>query len=272
MTDFGTVIVRFRSPALSTTSAVMTFTMLPIGRSVLRSRLHKTLPVAALARAAPLTLIPEGPGMEAAVAVATMPRGAAPRAPGVMTVALTGTAAATTSARAARAIRSGRITRESGGVGTKIYSSPRPTPTAPARQVRTKCQLHRQGWPRRGASHRDGAVRNEVGHVVVQLGHGLVEGGEPRSVRSRELGQVGVRYLAMADDPRNGNIGVRDVIGPEFVPRVGGGLVKDRSRRGRLLALADEQAHQAALGDRAGREVFVQADEPVLGGGMVNVI
>jgi hypothetical protein len=42
----------------------------------------------------------------------------------------------------------------------------------------------------------------------------------------------------MADDPRNGNLGVRDVIRPEFVPRVG----------------------------------FVQADEPVLGGGMVDVI
>ena len=214
MTDFGTVIIRSRSPALITTSAVMTFTMLPIGRSVLRSRLHKILPVAALARAAPVAFIPEGPGKDAT--------GIAAGAPGVMTVALTGTAVAPTIARAARAIRSGRITRESGGVGTKIYSSPRPTPTTPARQVGTKCQLHREGWQRRAASHRGGAVRDEVGHVVVQLGYGLVEGGQPRSSRSRELGQVGVRDLAMADDPPNGNIGVRDVIRPEFVPRVGG--------------------------------------------------
>src|SRR5580693_7965995 len=72
MTDFGTVISRFRSPAWITTSAVMTFTMLPIGRSVLRSRLHRTLPVAAFASAAPLTLIPDGPasGLAAAVGVA----------------------------------------------------------------------------------------------------------------------------------------------------------------------------------------------------------
>src|SRR5271154_2630125 len=61
MTDFGTVISRFRSPAWITTSAVMTFTMLPIGRSVLRSRLHRTCPVAALASAAPFTRIPDGP-------------------------------------------------------------------------------------------------------------------------------------------------------------------------------------------------------------------
>src|SRR5580693_1608688 len=129
MTDFGTVIVRPRSPALITTSAVMTFTMLPIGRSVLRSRLHKILPVAALARAAPLTFIPAGPGMDADGADgATMPPGTAiaPGAPGVMTVALTGTAAAPISARAATAIRIGRITRESAGVGTKNYSRPGP--------------------------------------------------------------------------------------------------------------------------------------------------
>src|ERR1019366_873209 len=76
------------------------------------------------------------------------------------------------------------------------------------------------------------AVRDKVRHVVVQLDHGLVEGGKPGSTSSRELGQVGVGDLAMADDPRNGNIGVRDVIRPEFVPCVRGGLVEDRSCRG----------------------------------------
>src|SRR5580700_7121675 len=131
MTDFGTVIVRSRSPALITTSAVMTLTMLPIGRSVLRSRLHKILPVAALARAAPLTLIPEGPGMDVAVADSVpAPRGAAPRAPGVMTLAPAGPAAAPAITRAARATRSGRITRGSGGVGTSNYSRPGPAPPA----------------------------------------------------------------------------------------------------------------------------------------------
>ena len=66
MTDRGTVISRFRSPAWITTRAVMTFTMLPIGRSVFRARLHKTLPVAALAKAAPDTW--EGPPTTASAA------------------------------------------------------------------------------------------------------------------------------------------------------------------------------------------------------------
>jgi len=39
----------------------MTFTMLPMGRSVLRPMLHKIVPVAASAKAAPFTLMPEGP-------------------------------------------------------------------------------------------------------------------------------------------------------------------------------------------------------------------
>src|ERR1700722_10722281 len=148
MTDFGTVIVRSRSPALITTSAVMTFTMLPIGRSVLRSRLHKILPVAALARAAPLTLIPEGPGMDTSGADGAMTPCAtamAPGAPGVRTPALMGTAAAPIIARAARTIRSGRITRESVGVGTKNYSRPGPAPPAPAQRVRPKCQRRSGG-------------------------------------------------------------------------------------------------------------------------------
>src|ERR1700734_2822351 len=66
MTDRGPVTPRFRSPAWITTRAVMTFTMLPIGRSVFRARLHKTLPVAALAKAAPDTW--EGPPTTASAA------------------------------------------------------------------------------------------------------------------------------------------------------------------------------------------------------------
>jgi hypothetical protein len=63
----------------------------------------------------------------------------------------------------------------------------------------------------------------------------------------------------MADDSLNWNIGVRDIVVPEFVPRVSTGPVEDRSCRNGRLAFADEQAQQAALGDRAGREVFVPA-------------
>src|ERR1035438_3785947 len=51
------------------------------------------------------------------------------------------------------------------------------------------------------------AVRDQVGHVIVQLRHRLVECGEPGTAGPGELGQVGVGYLAMTDDPLNGNVG-----------------------------------------------------------------
>src|ERR1035438_7686746 len=66
------------------------------------------------------------------------------------------------------------------------------------------------------------AVRDQVGHVIVQLGHRLVERGEPGTAGPGELGQVSVGDLAMADDPLHGNIRVPDIVGPEFVPRVAG--------------------------------------------------
>src|SRR5580704_11863475 len=54
------VIVRFRFPALITTSAVITLVMLPIGRSVFNSRLHRTVPVDPSAIAAALACTPLG--------------------------------------------------------------------------------------------------------------------------------------------------------------------------------------------------------------------
>jgi len=68
MTDPGTVISRFRSPAWITTRAVMTFAMLPMGRSVSRPALQRTWPVAALARAASVTWMPAGPPAAAGAA------------------------------------------------------------------------------------------------------------------------------------------------------------------------------------------------------------
>ena len=56
----GTVIVRFRLPALITTKAVITLVMLAIGRSVFRPRLHSSLPVAAFSTAADLAPTPAG--------------------------------------------------------------------------------------------------------------------------------------------------------------------------------------------------------------------
>src|SRR5258708_26558422 len=60
MTAFGTWICRSRYPARITTSAVITFAMLPIGLSASRSRLHSRPPVAAFARTPPLAFTPLG--------------------------------------------------------------------------------------------------------------------------------------------------------------------------------------------------------------------
>src|SRR5580704_17584570 len=60
MTPLGTTIRRCRFPARSTTIAVITLVMLPIGRVVFAPRLHITAPVAALARAPPLACTPRG--------------------------------------------------------------------------------------------------------------------------------------------------------------------------------------------------------------------
>jgi hypothetical protein len=115
-------------------------------------------------------------------------------------------------------------------------------------------------------------VRDEGRDIGVQLGHGLVEGGEPGSAGPRELGQIGFGDLAVADDSLDRDVRVRKIIGPELVLRVAGGRRQDRPRRSGGLALPDEQAQQAALGDRAGREGAVQSREPVLGGRVLNVI
>jgi Thiolase, C-terminal domain len=71
--------------------------------------------------------------------------------------------------------------------------------------------------------------------------------------------------LTVAYESLDRNVGVRDVVGPELVPWAGGGSVQNRACRDRRLAFADEQPQQAALRDRTGREVPVQAGEPRLG-------
>lgn len=115
-------------------------------------------------------------------------------------------------------------------------------------------------------------VRDQVDHVIVQLSHRLVERGELGTAGPGELGKVSVGYLAMTDYSLNGNIGIRDIVGPEFVPRVGGGPDENCLRSGGRLAFADEQAHEAALGNWAGREVSAYADKPVLSGHVVDMI
>src|SRR5690242_6426232 len=89
---------------------------------------------------------------------------------------------------------------------------------------------------------------------------------------SRELGQVRVGDLAVADDPLDGDVRVGNVVRPEFVPGAGGSLAEYSTRRGGWLAFADEQPHQAALCHGASGEAAGRVGEPVLRGCVMNVV
>jgi len=115
------VITRFKFPARITTSAVMTLTMLPIGRSVSRPSLHRIYPVAALASAPALIRIPVGPEP------AAIPRETA-AVFGAIVLAETGPATAPAMTRLARMIRSARIAFGIDGLGTGTYFRAVPRP------------------------------------------------------------------------------------------------------------------------------------------------
>src|ERR1700720_2291271 len=93
----------------------MTFTMLPIGRSVSRPSLHKSCPVAALASAPALVRIPVGPEPAAVPAETAAVFGA-------LVLAVTGAATAPAIAKLARMIRRARIAFGIDGLGTGPYS------------------------------------------------------------------------------------------------------------------------------------------------------
>ena len=116
------------------------------------------------------------------------------------------------------------------------------------------------------------ADRDQVRDVGVQRGQGLVERGEAGGAAARQLSEVGVGNLPVADDPGRPDVGIGDVVGPELVPRVGGHIGDDRAGRLGALAFAYQQPHQAALGDRAGGEATCPAGEPGLGRRVVDVI
>ncbi len=110
------MITWFRFPALITTSAVITFTMLPIGSSVSSPSLHRICPVAALASAPALILIPAGP------AAAAFPAEEA-TAFGAEVLAEAGMATAPAMARPVSTTRSARIAFGTDGLGTATYSN-----------------------------------------------------------------------------------------------------------------------------------------------------
>src|SRR5580704_2602023 len=98
----------------------MTFTMLPIGRSVSSPSLHRICPVAALASAPALIRIPVGPERAAVLLAAA----------DAIVLAATGPAAAPAIAKAAMRMSSARIAFGIDGLGTGTYFRAVPRPQA----------------------------------------------------------------------------------------------------------------------------------------------
>ena len=84
--------------------------------------------------------------------------------------------------------------------------------------------------------------------------------------------QVGIGHLTVADDPGHRDVIVGSVVGPELVPRAAGDLLQHRSGGLGGLALADQEPHQAALGDGAGSEAGPGAANHASAWLVVNVV
>jgi hypothetical protein len=74
----------------------------------------------------------------------------------------------------------------------------------------------------------------------VQLREAPVKGRQPATVEPRELGQVGIRHLAMTDDAGEVDSRVRNLVGPELVPAVAGDRAEQSVGGRARLALAQQ--------------------------------
>ncbi len=113
---------------------------------------------------------------------------------------------------------------------------------------------------------------DQVRNVGMEPGHGLVERGEPGGIGPCEMCQVGVGHLAVADDPGYRDVMVGGLVGPELVAGVARNFLQYRTGRLGALAFADQEPHEAALGDWAGGEVGLGRCEPCFGVSVVNVV
>ena len=114
--------------------------------------------------------------------------------------------------------------------------------------------------------------RNQIGHVSMELSQGLIERRETSGTATRQLSEVRVGHLAVADDSGGWHVRVGDVIRPEFMSWISGNATKDIAGRLRGLTFADQKSHQAALGDRTGSEALRMAGEPCLSRRVTDVI
>jgi len=106
----------------------------------------------------------------------------------------------------------------------------------------------------------------------MQCDEATVEGRKPATVGPRQLGEVAVGHLTVADDALQFEIGERDAVGPKFMPRAVGQGNDDRTSVLSVLPLPDEKADEAALGDRTGGERIIQSGEPAFCRVMMDVV
>jgi hypothetical protein len=92
-----------------------------------------------------------------------------------------------------------------------------------------------------------GDRRQEIRDVRVKLCEALVEGREPTTLRSSELGKAGIGHLSMADDPVQRYIAVSERVRPELVAIAVLHRVQDCSGMVGGLSFADQQPQQASL-------------------------
>ena len=106
----------------------------------------------------------------------------------------------------------------------------------------------------------------------MQSDEAAVEGRKPAPVGPRQLGEVAVGHLTVADDAVEFEIGERDAVGPEFMSRAVGQGNDDRPGVVGILRLPDENSNEAALGDRTGGERVGHGGEPAFCRVMMDVV
>jgi len=114
--------------------------------------------------------------------------------------------------------------------------------------------------------------RNQIGHVSMELSQGLIERRETSGTATRQLSEVCIGDLAVADDSGGWQVRVGDIIRPEFMPWISGNATEDRAGRLRGLTFAYQKPHQAALGNGTGSEALPMAGEPRLSRRVMNMI
>jgi hypothetical protein len=106
----------------------------------------------------------------------------------------------------------------------------------------------------------------------VQSRKALVEGSEAALIDPRELREVGVSHLPVADDAFHADILIADFVRPEVMPRITDKRYQQSLSLRRRVSSADEEAHCSALRSGTGGKRVAKEREPCFGRIMVDVI